>query len=124
MSRRIGPGGTRGRATRPGLGTSAPAAAASATTIGAPPEVERGSRDRRAGRRARAWLWPLVRPHRGLVLLASAAVLVQTGAVLAMPYLVKVAIDQGIVPKDLAVINRVALAYLVLAGVQLLAGRV
>jgi len=124
MSRRIGPGGTRGRATRPGLGTSAPAAAASATTIGAPPEVERGSRDRRAGRRARAWLWPLVRPHRGLVLLASAAVLVQTGAVLAMPYLVKVAIDQGIVPKDLAVINRVALAYLVLAGVQFLAGRV
>ena len=124
MSRRIGQGGTRGRATRPGLGTSAPAAAASATTIGAPPEVERGSRDRRAGRRARAWLWPLVRPHRGLVLLASAAVLVQTGAVLAMPYLVKVAIDQGIVPKDLAVINRVALAYLVLAGVQFLAGRV
>jgi len=51
-------------------------------------------------------------------------VLVQTGAVLAMPYLVKVAIDQGIVPKDLAVINRVALAYLVLAGVQFLAGRV
>jgi len=123
MSRRIGPGGTRGRATRQGLGTSATGAAASATTIGAPPEVERGSRDRRAGRRARAWLWPLVRPHRRLVALASAAVLVQTGAVLAMPYLVKVAIDQGIVPKDLGVINRVALAYLVLAGVQFLAGR-
>ena len=85
--------------------------------------MERGSRDRRAGRRARAWLWPLVRPYRGLVVLASAAVLVQTGAVLAMPYLVKVAIDQGIVPKDLGVINRVALAYLVLAGVQFLAGR-
>jgi ATP-binding cassette, subfamily B, bacterial len=123
MSRRIGPGGTRGRATRQGLGTSAPGTAASATTIGAPPEVERGSRDRRAGRRARAWLWPLVRPYRRLVVLASAAVLVQTGAVLAMPYLVKVAIDQGIVPKDLGVINRVALAYLVLAGVQFLAGR-
>jgi ABC-type bacteriocin/lantibiotic exporter with double-glycine peptidase domain len=84
--------------------------AASASTHGAPPEVERGSRDRRAGRRARAWLWPLVRPHRGLVALASAAVLVQTGASLAMPYLVKVAIDQGIVPKDLGVINRVAVA--------------
>ncbi|HEV2870293.1 MAG TPA: ABC transporter ATP-binding protein, partial [Actinomycetota bacterium] len=41
----------------------------------------------------------------------------------AMPYLVKVTIDQGIVPGDLAVINRVALAYLVLAGVQFLAGR-
>jgi ATP-binding cassette, subfamily B, bacterial len=84
--------------------------------------VER-SRGRRSGRRARAWLWPLVRPHRRLVALASAAVLVQTGAALAMPYLVAVAIDQGIVPGDLGVINRVALAYLVLAGVQFVAGR-
>jgi ATP-binding cassette subfamily B protein len=58
-----------------------------------------------------------------LVVLASAAVLVQTGAALAMPYLVAVAIDQGIVPGDLGVINRVALAYLVLAGIQFLAGR-
>jgi ATP-binding cassette, subfamily B, bacterial len=79
--------------------------------------------DRRAGRRARAWLWPLVRPHRRLVVVASAAVLVQTGAGLAMPYLVKVAIDQGVVPRDLEVINRVTLAYLVLAGVQFLASR-
>jgi ATP-binding cassette subfamily B protein len=118
MSRR--PGGTRGGAIR-ARGAS-PGAAASAATYGAPPEVERG-RDRRAGRRARAWLWPLVRPHRRLVVLASAAVLVQTGAALAMPYLVAVAIDQGIVPGDLGVINRVALAYLVLAGIQFLAGR-
>jgi ATP-binding cassette subfamily B protein len=50
-------------------------------------------------------------------------VLVQTGATLAMPYLVAVAIDQGIVPGDVSVINRVALAYLVLAGIQFLAGR-
>jgi ATP-binding cassette subfamily B protein len=40
-----------------------------------------------------------------------------------MPYLVKVAIDQGVVPRDLEVINRVAVAYLVLAGVQFVAGR-
>src|SRR4029450_4567436 len=46
-----------------------------------------------------------------------------TGAALAMPFLVKVAIDQGVVPRDLEVINRVAVAYLVLAGVQFLAGR-
>ena len=97
--------------------------ASGARTHGAPPEVERGSRDRRSGRRARAWLWPLVRPHRRLVALASAAVLVQTGAALAMPYLVKVAIDQGVTPRDLGVINRVAVAYLVLAGVQFLAQR-
>jgi ATP-binding cassette, subfamily B, bacterial len=97
--------------------------AAATQTYGAPPELDRDPRDRRAGRRARAWLWPLVRPHRGLVALASVAVLVQTGASLAMPYLVKVAIDRGVVPQDLAVLNRVALAYLVLAGVQFLAGR-
>jgi ATP-binding cassette subfamily B protein len=94
-----------------------------AHTHGAPPEVERGSRDRGSGRRARAWLWPLVRPHRRLVALASLAVLIQTGAALAMPYLVKVAIDQGVVPRDLEVINKVALAYLVLAGVQFVASR-
>jgi ATP-binding cassette subfamily B protein len=40
-----------------------------------------------------------------------------------MPFLVKVAIDQGVVPRDLEVINRVAVAYLVLAGVQFVAGR-
>lgn len=114
MSRRA-PGTRRGAMGR-GLASSAP-------TYGAPPDVERSSRDRRAGRRARAWLWPLVRPHRRLVAAASAAVLVQTGAALAMPYLVKVAIDEGITPGDLAVINRVTLAYLVLAGVQFVAGR-
>jgi ATP-binding cassette subfamily B protein len=109
----LGRGGTTGRRLAP-----------AAATYGAPPEVERESRDRRSGRRARAWLWPLVRPHRKLVALASVAVLVQTGASLAMPYLVKVAIDQGVTPRDLEVINRVAVAYLVLAGVQFLAGRV
>jgi ATP-binding cassette, subfamily B, bacterial len=118
MSRRR-PGGARGAG---GRGVGGGGLAASAATYGAPAEVERG-RDRRAGRRARAWLWPLVRPHRRLVALASAAVLVQTGASLAMPFLVGVAIDQGIVPKDLGVINRVAVAYLILAGVQFVAGR-
>jgi len=105
-----------GRAPRRDLAASTP-------TYGAPDEPERDRRDRRSGRRARAWLWPLVRPHRRLVALASLAVLVQTGAALAMPYLVKVAIDQGVVPKDLEVVNQVAVAYLVLAGVQFLAGR-
>ena len=113
MSRR-GPRGSRGG------GAMGRGAVPSAPTLGAPPDLEGG---RRSGRRARAWLWPLVRPHRRLVALASAAVLVQTGAGLAMPYLVKVAIDQGVVPRDLEVINRVALAYLVLAAVQFVASR-
>jgi ATP-binding cassette subfamily B protein len=40
-----------------------------------------------------------------------------------MPYLVKVAIDQGVLPKNLHVIDRVAVAYVLLAALQLLAGR-
>ncbi len=75
------------------------------------------------GRQARAWLWPLVRPHRRMVTLGALAVLTQSAAALAMPYLVKVAIDQGVLPKRLEVIDRVAVAYVLLAGLQLLAGR-
>ncbi len=75
------------------------------------------------GRQARAWLWPLVRPHRRMLAVGSLAVLVQSAAGLAMPYLVKVAIDQGVLPKRLDVIDRVAVAYVLLAGLQLLAGR-
>jgi ABC-type multidrug transport system fused ATPase/permease subunit len=59
-----------------------------------------------------------------MVALASLAVLAQTAALLAMPYLVKVAIDQGVVPHRLEVLNWVAVAYLALAGLQFLAGRV
>jgi ATP-binding cassette, subfamily B, bacterial len=85
-----------------------------------------GGQDRPAGsgRQARAWLWPLVRPHRGLVTLGSLAVLAQSGIDLALPYLVKVAIDGGVVPRRPEVVTRVVAAYLVLAGVQLVAGRV
>jgi ATP-binding cassette, subfamily B, bacterial len=95
-----------------------------AHTWGAPADDGRAGRDRAAGRRARAWLWPLVRPHRRMVALASLAVLAQTATALAMPYLVKVAIDQGVVPRRLEVLDRVALLYLVLVALQFLAGRV
>jgi ATP-binding cassette, subfamily B, bacterial len=77
-----------------------------------------------SGRRARAWLWPLARPHRGLVALGALAVLAQSGIDLALPFLVKVAIDDGVVPHRPEVVTRVVLAYLALAGIQLLAGRV
>jgi ATP-binding cassette, subfamily B, bacterial len=85
--------------------------------------LRRHERPERSGRQARAWLWPLVRPHRRLLVTGSLAVLTQSAAGLAMPYLVKVAIDQGVTPRRLEVLNRVAIAYVLLAGVQLLAGR-
>jgi ATP-binding cassette, subfamily B, bacterial len=75
------------------------------------------------GRQARAWLWPLVRPHRRTVALGALAVLTQSAAALAMPYLVKVAIDRGVLSRRLDVLDRVAVAYLLLAGLQLLASR-
>jgi ATP-binding cassette, subfamily B, bacterial len=58
-----------------------------------------------------------------MVALGSAAVLAQSAAGLAMPYLVKVAIDQGVLPRRLEVLDRVAFAYVLLAGLQFLAGR-
>ncbi len=45
----------------------------------------RPERSQRSGRQARAWLWPLVRPHRRLLTLGSLAVLTQSAAGLAMP---------------------------------------
>jgi ATP-binding cassette subfamily B protein len=77
-----------------------------------------------SGRKARAWLWPLVRPHRGQVALGALAVLTQSGIDLALPFLVKLAIDDGVVPHRPTVVTRVVLAYLVLAGIQLVAGRI
>jgi ATP-binding cassette subfamily B protein len=50
-------------------------------------------------------------------------VLTQSAAGLAMPYLVKVAIDQGVLARRLEVLDRVAVVYLLLAGLQLLASR-
>jgi ABC-type multidrug transport system fused ATPase/permease subunit len=86
--------------------------------------VTRRERTPRSGRQARAWLWPLVRPHRRLLTIGSLAVLTGSAAGLAMPYLVKVAIDRGVLPRRLEVLNRVAVAYAILAAVQMLAGRV
>ncbi len=114
-SPRPGRGRHRGRGPAGGTGRRPERAA------GAARERERPTG---SGRQARAWLWPLVRPHRGLVAVASLAVLTQTAAGLAMPYLVKVSIDRGVVPRRLEVIDRVVVAYVGLTLVQLLAGRV
>ncbi len=77
-----------------------------------------------SGRKARAWLWPLVRPHRGQVATGAVAVLTQSGIDLALPFLVKVAIDDGVVPRRPEVVTRVVLGYLALAAVQFVAGRI
>jgi ATP-binding cassette, subfamily B, bacterial len=75
------------------------------------------------GSTARAWLWPVLRPHRRRVALAAVAVLTGTGTTLLMPYVVKVAIDRGVQVGDLGVLRFMVAAYVLLACLQFVAGR-
>jgi ABC-type multidrug transport system fused ATPase/permease subunit len=66
------------------------------------------------GRKLRG-LVELLRPYRGRVILAFIALLFATAASLAPPPLAKLAIDQGITPKDLGTLNLVVVAFIVSA---------
>ncbi|HEV2374539.1 MAG TPA: ABC transporter ATP-binding protein [Streptosporangiaceae bacterium] len=70
------------------------------------------------------WLWPVLRPQYGRIVLGSAAAAVQTAVGLATPYLFKIAIDRAVVPDHLAVLNPLALVFLALTALNLLAVRV
>ena len=58
----------------------------------------------------------LLRPYRGRVMLTIVAILVATGAGLAPPYLAGQAIDAGIVTGDVAALERIVVAFLVVAA--------
>ena len=66
------------------------------------------------GRKLRG-LVELLRPYRGRVIMAFIALLFATGASLAPPPLAKFAIDQGITPKDLGMLNLAVALFLVSA---------
>jgi ABC-type multidrug transport system fused ATPase/permease subunit len=66
------------------------------------------------GRRLRG-LIVLLRPYRGRVVMAFLALLFATAASLAPPPLAKLAIDQGITPKDLRTLNLVVVAFVISA---------
>jgi ABC-type multidrug transport system fused ATPase/permease subunit len=66
------------------------------------------------GRKLRG-LVELLRPYRGRVMLAFLALLLSTAASLAPPPLAKLAIDEGITPKDTATLNLVVVAFLISA---------
>jgi ATP-binding cassette, subfamily B, bacterial len=73
------------------------------------------------GRRKRSrsrWLWPLVRPHTARAVVAVLAVLAQTAAGLAIPYLVKIGIDKGVVGHRTDVLDAAAASYTVLVVVR------
>jgi ABC-type multidrug transport system fused ATPase/permease subunit len=66
------------------------------------------------GRKLRG-LVELLRPYRARVVMAFVALLLATGATLAPPPLAKLAIDQGITPKDTKVLNLVVVAFVISA---------
>jgi ATP-binding cassette subfamily B protein len=66
------------------------------------------------GRKVR-WMIGLLRPYRGKVVLMFAALLVATGAGLAPPYLAGKAVDSGIVTGDIAALDWIVAAFVVVA---------
>jgi ABC-type multidrug transport system fused ATPase/permease subunit len=72
------------------------------------------------GRKLR-WMAGLLRPYRGRVTLAFAAMLAATGAGLAPPYFAGQAIDAGIIPGDTAALTRIVAAFVGVAVVYALA---
>jgi len=61
----------------------------------------------------------LAYPYRGRAVSSIVAMIVVTGSTLAVPYLLKVAIDDGIQARDMAVLGRVILAYLAVSLINL-----
>jgi ABC-type multidrug transport system fused ATPase/permease subunit len=74
--------------------------------------VLRGDEGR--GKKVR-WLFGLLRPYRGRVVLMMVALLFATAAALAPPYLAGQAIDQGLIPGDIQALNLIVAAFLVTA---------
>ena len=68
-------------------------------------------------RPALGMLWGYLRAHRGRLALALAATLAVTATTLAMPYLLKVAVDTTIARGDLRGLTLLALLYLALNGI-------
>jgi ABC-type multidrug transport system fused ATPase/permease subunit len=78
-------------------------------------EFRRRLRATSGRRRKLRGLIELLRPYRGRVIMAFAALLLSTAATLAPPPLAKLAIDEGITPKDLSTLNLVVVAFVISA---------
>ena len=87
------------------------------------PVDEESRLDRRAARRVLRRLWRMLRPYRPMVVTAAVVVVAHTACLLAGPALVRHGVDAGLLARDPAVLNRVAIAYLAVAVVGLVLGR-
>jgi ATP-binding cassette, subfamily B, bacterial len=63
----------------------------------------------------RRFMLGLLRPYRGRVALTIVAILIATGAALAPPYLAGKAIDSGIVAGDVSALDRIVVAFVIVA---------
>lgn len=79
--------------------------------------------DRRQARQVLGRAAVLLRPYRRQVRGAAAMIIISTLAVLAGPYLLKVGIDRGISPGNVAVLNACVAAYVVIAIIAYAASR-
>ena len=79
--------------------------------------------DRAAAGHVLARLGQLLRPYRRQIILAVVVLVAQTACLLAGPALVRMGVDQGLVGRDGAALNRAAIAYLVVAVLGLVLGR-
>jgi subfamily B ATP-binding cassette protein MsbA len=81
-----------------------------------PPPERRWRRLPKPGRLMR--LWPRVRPYRGLLLVATLALVLSSLASLAFPMVVRYLLDAAFVNRDRALLDRIALALVALFCVQ------
>ena len=81
-----------------------------------PDAVERPRRIPKPGRLAR--LWPRVRPYRGMLLVATVALVLSSLASLAFPMVVRYLLDAAFVNRDRALLDRIALGLVALFCVQ------
>ncbi len=87
------------------------------------PIDEESRLDHRAARRVLRRLWRMLRPYRRRVIVAVAVLVTHTACLLAGPALVRRGVDGGVLARDAAVLNRVAVAYLAVAVIGLVLGR-
>ncbi len=91
--------------------------------IGGSPIEDDAKLDRAAAHQVLRRLGVMLAPYRRQVLLAVVVLVGQTACLLAGPALVRAGVDQGLVGKDGAALNRIAVIYLVVAIAGLALGR-
>ena len=65
----------------------------------------------------------ILAPQRARLVLAASFVVIQAGATLAGPAIVRYGIDEGVVPRDVAILNRAVVVYLAAVAIQYVFGR-